>query len=205
MPLNGRSFSSLIELAPGVVLTPANAYEQGQFSVNGQRPDANYFMVDGVSANLGNAGSGGLFYRAAPANFPRPTRSEARAISSRSMPWKNSAFRLPRLRRNTDALRARRSRWLRSPAQTHFHGTAFEYFRNDKLDANDWFANAKASGEARTAAERFRRRLGGPIRKDKLFFFGSYEGLRVRQPHVANTYVPISPRARTRLPQFSRC
>ena len=70
MPLNGRSFSSLIELAPGVVLTPANTYEQGQFSVNGQRPDANYFMVDGVSANLGNAGSGGLFYQGGAGQLP---------------------------------------------------------------------------------------------------------------------------------------
>src|ERR1700674_2474645 len=60
LPLNGRSFSSLIDLAPGVVLTPSNTFEQGQFSVNGQRPDANYFLVDGVSANLGNAGSGAL-------------------------------------------------------------------------------------------------------------------------------------------------
>jgi hypothetical protein len=53
MPLNGRSFASLIDLTPGSVLVPTNSYEQGQFSVNGQRPDANYFMVDGVSANLG--------------------------------------------------------------------------------------------------------------------------------------------------------
>src|SRR5260370_38505453 len=63
MPLNGRSFSSLINLTPGVVLTPSNFYDQGQFSVNGQRPDANYFLVDGVGANLGtsasNLGQGG--------------------------------------------------------------------------------------------------------------------------------------------------
>jgi hypothetical protein len=58
LPLNGRSFGSLIQLAPGVVLAPSNSYDQGQFSVNGQRPDANYFMVDGVSANVGPAGNG---------------------------------------------------------------------------------------------------------------------------------------------------
>ena len=58
MPLNGRSFSTLIDLTPGVVLVPTNQYEQGQFSVNGQRPDANYFTVDGVSANLGTSGNG---------------------------------------------------------------------------------------------------------------------------------------------------
>ena len=54
MPLNGRSFGALIDLTPGVVLVPNNFFEEGQFSVNGQRPDANYFMVDGVSANLGS-------------------------------------------------------------------------------------------------------------------------------------------------------
>src|SRR6202030_991891 len=58
LPLNGRSFSSLIGLTPGAVLAASNTFEQGQFSVNGQHPDANYFLVDGVSANLGNAGSG---------------------------------------------------------------------------------------------------------------------------------------------------
>jgi len=58
MPLKGRSFSSLIHPAPGVVLTPSNFYGPGQFSVNGQRPDAHYFLVDGVSANLGTAGGG---------------------------------------------------------------------------------------------------------------------------------------------------
>ena len=52
LPLNGRSFQSLITMTPGVVLTPASSSSPGQFSVNGQRSDANYFMVDGVSANL---------------------------------------------------------------------------------------------------------------------------------------------------------
>ncbi len=56
MPLNGRSFQSLIQLAPGVVLTKATDSNAGQFSVNGQRADANYFTVDGASANIGVAG-----------------------------------------------------------------------------------------------------------------------------------------------------
>src|SRR6266478_4987308 len=61
LPLNGRSFQTLIDLTPGVVVTTASSVEQGQFSVNGQRPDANYFMVDGVSANFGaNPNSGAL-------------------------------------------------------------------------------------------------------------------------------------------------
>ena len=71
-----------------------------------------------------------------------------------------------------------------------FHGTAFEYFRNDKLDANDWFANANGLARPELRQNDFGGVLGGPIKKDKLFFFGSYEGLRVRQPQVADTYVP---------------
>src|SRR3712207_8151239 len=53
LPLNGRSFQSLFELAPGAVLTRTSFNEQGQFSVNGQRANANYFTVDGVSAHVG--------------------------------------------------------------------------------------------------------------------------------------------------------
>jgi hypothetical protein len=71
-----------------------------------------------------------------------------------------------------------------------FHGTAFEYFRNDILDANNWFANNKGLKKPALRQNNFGGVLGGRIIKDKLFFFGSYEGLRVRQPQVANTYVP---------------
>src|SRR5713226_2122709 len=53
LPLNGRSFQTLIELTPGVVLTPSSLNDGGQFSVNGQRTSSNYWMVDGVSANIG--------------------------------------------------------------------------------------------------------------------------------------------------------
>jgi len=61
LPMNGRSFQTLIQLTPGVVLTPSTQYDSGQFSVNGQRASANYWMVDGVSANIGigqNPGNG---------------------------------------------------------------------------------------------------------------------------------------------------
>src|SRR6185369_11245166 len=56
IPLNGRSFQTLISLTPGVVMTVTGFNDQGQFSVNGQRADANYFTVDGVSANFGVTG-----------------------------------------------------------------------------------------------------------------------------------------------------
>src|SRR6266478_4405263 len=53
LPMNGRSFQTLIQLTPGVVLTPSNIADGGQFSVDGQRSGSNYWMVDGVSANIG--------------------------------------------------------------------------------------------------------------------------------------------------------
>jgi hypothetical protein len=55
LPLNGRSFQTLMMLTPGVVVTVTAFNDQGQFSVNGQRADADYFTVDGVSANFGAA------------------------------------------------------------------------------------------------------------------------------------------------------
>ncbi|MGA7190418.1 MAG: carboxypeptidase regulatory-like domain-containing protein, partial [Candidatus Acidiferrales bacterium] len=63
LPMNGRSFQTLIQLTPGVVLTPSSEGAEGQFSVNGQRAASNYWMVDGVGANIGtganfNAGIG---------------------------------------------------------------------------------------------------------------------------------------------------
>src|SRR5271165_5649778 len=190
MPLNGRSFSSLIDLTPGVVLTPANGYEQGQFSVNGQRPDSNYFMVDGVSANLGNAGSGGLLYQGGAGQLP-----STNAFGGTSNLVSLDALEEFRVETSTFAPQYGRTPGAQISVVTKsgtnaFHGTAFEYFRNDKLDANDWFANAKGLKRPELRQNDFGGVLGGPIKKDKLFFFGSYEGLRVRQPHVANTYVP---------------
>ena len=188
LPLNGRSFSSLIELAPGVVLTVSNSYDQGQFSVNGQRPDANYFTVDGVGANLGtsatNLGQGGAGQLPATSAFggtsnlvPLDALEEFRILTSTLAP---EYGRTPG---------AQISVVTKSGTNT-FHGTAFEYFRNDKLDANDWFANANALARPELRQNDFGGVMGGPIKKDKLFFFGSYEGVRVRQPHVADTYEP---------------
>jgi hypothetical protein len=115
MPLNGRSFSSLIELTPGVVLTQSTFYDQGQFAVNGQRPDSNYFTVDGVSANLGPAIPTSA--RAELASFRPPAPGAARAIWCHWMLCRNSGSRLPALRRNLGAPQAQRCQLSRSPAR----------------------------------------------------------------------------------------
>ena len=190
MPLNGRSFSSLIDLTPGVVLTPSNGFDQGQFSVNGQRPDANYFIVDGVSANLGNGGSGTLLAQGGAGQLP-----STNAFGGLSNLVSLDALEEFRVQTSTFAPEYGRTPGAQVSVLTKsgtnaFHGTAFEYLRNDKLNANDWFANANGLPRPELRQNDFGGVLGGPIRKNKLFFFGSYEGLRVRQPHVANTYVP---------------
>jgi len=71
-----------------------------------------------------------------------------------------------------------------------FHGTLFEYFRNSVLDAKDWFANFNGLEKAQERQNDFGGVLGGPVLKDKTFFFFSYEGLRLRQPSTQETVVP---------------
>ena len=157
MPLNGRSFSSLIELAPGVVLTPANTYEQGQFSVNGQRPDANYFMVDGVSANLGNAGSGGLFYQGGAGQLPSTSAfgGTSNLVSLDAL----EEFRIRRrpMRRNMAVRQARRYRSSPSPERTNSMARPSNI--SATISSTPTIGSpSRADGEARTAAKRLRRR-----------------------------------------------
>src|SRR5437899_3327772 len=139
LPMNGRSFQTLIELTPGVVLTVSNFQDSGQFSVNGQRASSNYWMVDGVSANTGigtsNAGNG--------AGGALPSFSVLGGTNSLV-----SVDALQEFRIQTSTYAPEFGRMpggqisiLTRSGTNQFHGTVFEYLRNDKLDANDWFAN----------------------------------------------------------------
>ena len=188
MPLNGRSFGSLINLTPGVVLVATNFFEEGQFSVNGQRPDANYFTVDGVSANLGTPVSS--FGQGGTGQLPATD-----AFGGFSNLVSLDALQEFRIQTSTFAPEFGRTPGAQVSVVTKsgtnaFHGTAFEYLRNDVLDANDWFADNEGLRKPELRQNDFGGVLGGPIIRDKLFFFGSYEGLRIRQPQIANTYVP---------------
>jgi hypothetical protein len=188
MPLNGRSFSALVDLTPGVVLVNSNFFEQGQFSVNGQRPDANYFTVDGVSANLGTPVSS--FGQGGTGQLPATN-----AFGGFSNLVSLDALHEFRIQTSTFAPEFGRTPGAQVSVVTKsgtnaFHGIAFEYFRNDLLDANDWFADEKDLKKPALRQNDFGGVLGGPIIEDRLFFFGSYEGLRVRQPQIANAYVP---------------
>jgi hypothetical protein len=185
LPLNGRSFSTLIELTPGAVLTKT----QGQFSVNGQRTNANYFTVDGVGANVGidpfiqiGQTAGGSI----PAFSALGTTSNLVSIDALQEFTIQTSTYAPEFGRMPGAQIATVSR----SGTNHFHGTLFEYFRNDALDANDWFANSRALGKPALRQNDFGGVLGGPIVRDRTFFFFSYEGLKLREPRVGITAVP---------------
>jgi len=189
IPLNGRSFQTLILLTPGVVVTATAFDDQGQFSVNGQRADANYFTVDGVSANFGVTGYFPLMQSAGGAlpalSASGGTNSLVSVDAMQEFSVQTSSF-APEFGRTPGGQISIVTR----SGTNEFHGTLFEFFRNDVLDANDWFVNFHRLKKPAERQNDFGGVFGGPIFKDKTFFFFSYEGLRLRQPSTQETSVP---------------
>ncbi len=181
LPLNGRSFQTLLLLTPGVVIAPTSFASQGQFSVNGQRTDTNNFIVDGVSANFAIAGGVSPGQTAAgllPAlSVFGSTNTLASTDDVQEFAVLTSSYsaefgRMPG---------AQVSIVTRS-GTSKFAGTVFEYLRNDAFDANDWFANKEGLRRAALRQSDYGGVLEGPIAKDRTFFFASFERLELRQP-----------------------
>jgi hypothetical protein len=176
-------------LTPGVVVTATSYNDQGQFSVNGQRADANYFTVDGVSANFGVTGYPTLV-QTASGSLPAlsalgGTNSLVSVDAMQEFRIQTSSF-APEFGRTPGG---QISIVTRSGTNS-FHGTAFDYFRNAVLDANDWFANYNHLPKPGDQQNDFGGVVGGPVFKDKTFLFFSYEGLRLHQPSTQETVVP---------------
>jgi hypothetical protein len=194
LPMNGRSFQTLIQLTPGVVVTPSSLYDGGQFSVNGQRPSSNYWMVDGVGANIG-VGSGGV-----PGNGFSGALGSFSALGGTNSLVSIDAMQEFRIQTSTYAPEFGRTPGAQVSIVTRsgtnqFHGTLFEYFRNDVLDASDWFngyVNDPPLPKAKERQNDFGGTLSGPILKGRTFFFFSYEGLRLRLPQTTLTDVPCT-------------
>jgi len=202
LPLNGRSFNALIELTAGTVLTKADYAEQGQFSVNGQRPNTNYFTVDGVGANIG-IGNGVSLVQTTAGTVPAFSASgglnnlvSVDALQEFRIQTSTYAPEFGRLPGAQVSL-------LTRSGTNQFHGTLFDYYRNDALDANDWFVNRLGLNKAPLRQNDFGGVFGGPIKKDRIFIFFSYEGLRLRLPQVGITQVP-SVSTRQQVPQSLR-
>ncbi len=193
IPLNGRSFQSLLTAVPGVSVVPSTGNgESGEFTVNGQRTEGNYFSVDGVAANTGASPSGiGL-----GGGFSGTTPNETVLGTTQSL---LSVDALEEFRATTSSFSAEYGRTpggqfsiVSRSGTDQLHGTAYDYLRNDALDANNTFNNLNG---VRRIAERqndFGGTVGGPVwlphlynGRDKTFFFFSYEGLRLRTPVAA--------------------
>src|SRR6266536_272061 len=193
MPLNGRSLQSLISLTPGVTFTPVKGGSQGggQFNVNGQRSNANYFTVDGVSANYGISTGNSVFVgQSASGSLPSlnalgGTNSLVSIDALQEFKLQTSSF-APEFGRTPGG----QISLLTRSGTNSFHGTLFDYFRNDVLDANDWFANRSGIPRAKERQNDFGGVIGGPLVKNRAFFFFSYEGLRLRQPVTSISTVP---------------
>lgn len=205
LPLNGRSFQSLIALTPGVVMVPGSSVNNvGQFSVNGQRANANYFTVDGVSANTGN-GAGAVPGQATSGTLPGLT----------TFGGTNSMVSVEAMQEFQVQTSTYSAEYGRTPGgqisivtrsgSNEFHGSLFDYIRNDKFDANNWFANRAGQPRPPERQNDFGGTFGGPVLlprfgeggsqpwydgRDRTFFFVSYEGLRLKTPRFALTNVP---------------
>jgi hypothetical protein len=196
LPMNGRTFQSLIQLAPGTVPTPALTTQQGQFSVNGSRESTNSFNIDGVAANLGISGSGANFNGASGQfggfNAVGSTTSLVSLEAMQEFTVQTSGF-APEYGRTPGG---HVSIVTRSGTNA-YAGSLFEYFRHDALNANDFFAKARRLPKPALRNNQFGGVVGGPVQlgdaydgKNRTFFFFSYEGLRQRIPTVAIVDVP---------------
>lgn len=189
LPMNGRSFQTLIELTPGVVPATSNSNDGGQFNINGQRASSNYWMVDGVSANVGIAALG------------NPGNGFSGALGSYSaMGGTNSLVSVDAMQEFRIQTSDYAPEFGRTPGgqisivtrsgTNWFHGTLFDYLRNDVFDANNWFADNAGQPKPKERQNDFGGTLSGPILKNRTFFFFSYEGLRLRLPQTLLTTVP---------------
>jgi len=201
LPLNGRSFQSLIDLTPGVVVTPSSFKEPGQFSVNGQRTGSNYWLVDGVSANAGTGQLNG--------NAPGGALPSFSALGGTNSLVSVDALQEFRIQTSTYAPEFGRVPGgqisiLTRSGTNEFHGTLFEYLRNDALDANNWFSNFAHLSKSEERQNDFGGTVGGRIKKDRTFFFFSYEGLRLRLPQTVLSVVPDLAARQNALPAVQR-
>src|SRR5438876_392670 len=179
IPLNGRHFTDLSLLTPGTVTPPANGFlsaplrGQGSFGINtaGQREDTTNWLVNGI--NLNDNVQNQITFQP-----PIDTLAEYK-IDNSTFPAQYG--------RNAGAIVNLATR----SGTNDYHGELFEFFRNNALDARNFFNLASAGPQAPFKRNDFGASFGGPIKKNKIFFFLAYEGLRQHQSlTVTSTRVP---------------
>jgi len=165
LPLNGRSFITLASLSPGVALPPASQLPR----INGGRPRTNEYLFDGISVLQPEPGQ--------VAFFPVIDAIQEFKIETNSPPAEFGRFNGGVVNLTTKS------------GSNAFHGTVFEFFRHESLNARNFFASTNP------VKPEFRRNqvggvLGGPLRRDRTFFFVDYQGQR---QHIGRTVISTVP------------
>jgi hypothetical protein len=193
LPLNGRNFQELVNLQTGVVSGPSNsAGNRGGISFNGSTALGTNILLDGVDMTFGEVNSTASFQGAGGG------RTLINGVSLEAIQeFKStaSAYSAEYGRSGGGVLTI-----VTRSGTNNFHGTLFEFLRNDALDANDFFSNKNGLGKSPLRWNQFGGNLGGPLRKDKLFFFFNYEGAQVKQQSQVTGNVP-TPELLSALPQ----
>ena len=185
LPLNGRNFTFLAQLSAGVNSPPADTRgnaASGAFSANGLRPAQNNYLLDGIDNNSDTVDFlNGTNYVVLP---PVDAIQEFKV--------QTSDFSAEFGRSGAAVLNAT----IKS-GTNEFHGSGWEFFRNDHLDAADFFENALKIKKGNLQQNQFGTTIGGPVviphvfnGKNKLFFFADYEGLRRVQGTILTGTVP---------------
>lgn len=187
MPLNGRTFQALLALVPGVVPTAGDAR---QFNANGQRGISNSTSIDGVSANVAGGlapGTVGLYSTGSMMGVTTSGTTQAIATMDELQEFTvQTAGYGAELGRQSGA----QISFATKSGTNQFHGSAYEYFRNEILDANDWFLNRQGLKRPKLRQNDFGGTFGGPIIKDKTFFFLALEDDPLLTPFVKTNTVP---------------
>ncbi len=175
LPLNGRNFTFLAQLSAGVTQGQQDTRglgASGSFSANGSRPAQNNYLLDGIdnNTNLVDFLNGTAFAVRPPidalAEFKVQTNDYSAEFGRSAGAVLNASIK---------------------SGTNQVHGSAWEFLRNDKLDAANFFENAGGIPRGEYRQNQFGASVGGPIWRNKTFFFGDYEGTRIRQalPYVS--------------------
>ena len=180
LPLNGRNYSQLAVLAPGATPNPGSRTEDG-FSLNGNRLFQNSYQVDGADNNN--------YIFGVDTNTTQALRPSVDAIQEFKVETANYSAEYGRAAGGVISVAIK-------SGTNNLHGSAFEFLRNDKLDAANFFANRNRLRKPPLRYNQFGGTVGGPVWKDHTFFFFSYQGTRIRSSDTAVVTVPTADQRR---------
>lgn len=181
IPLNGRNVLALVALVPGVVpqggssnnLTGQNVFAAGNYQIGGGNSNQSSVLVDGAPVNTSY---GNTVELVPDQDVIQEFRVQTNNNTAEFGMYTGGVINMS-TKSGTNA----------------FHGTAYEFLRNTVLDANDFFSNRTGAGREPWHQNQFGGNIGGPIKKDKYFFFGDFQGYKQTQGALFNVTVPTIP------------